>query len=70
MHPIIVTSSKKIRGYVEIDKGNTLKECLFLSVIDEVSRSEILTENKVKEAENKLAEIQKVLCLLLLMFKL
>jgi len=50
---------EKIRGYVEIDKGNTLKECLFLSVIDEVSRSEILTENKVKEAENKLDEIQK-----------
>lgn len=50
---------EKIRNYSQEEQNGILEECLFVSVIDEVSRSEILIENKVREAEKMLTSIQE-----------
>jgi len=51
----------KIADYSQQNQNHVLEECLFVSVIDEVSRSEILTQNKIKEAEKTLASLKESL---------
>ncbi len=50
----------KIADYYSQQNENLmLEECLFVSVVDEVSRSEILTKNKIQEAEKTLASLKE-----------
>jgi len=51
--------AEKIRNYTQQDQDSSLQECLFISVIDDVSRSDILTENKIKQAQKELISLQQ-----------
>lgn len=51
--------AEKIRNYTQHNQDSSLQECLFLSVVDDVSRSEILTENKVRESQRMLTSLQE-----------